>query len=302
MTSWSWDEKIHKYWSNETLLSYGMKLCQKWDTAKTLAFSTKGPTAKLIRTDMFPFERPDIAEEGNSPWSMIALSNNSAFQYDVSASQFDTYFGYPINQMSGWSYAQSNVITHSVACLYAQSAGGNTFLFLMIEIKFEAAEETLYLTENQTAGCDSHSVNALLWLLQEADTYDSSSLTNTIASTIIMSHREAIFYLHWYSDSDRHHYMSFLKSYFSVKAKDIRACNNTVKNIIDHELGARKTRIGTALEALFPFPQHWKQARPSSTPLSSRATSFGWRDEAEQEKKRRRYQEIKNQSSSSYLA
>ena len=37
------------------------------DAVEELADSTEGPTAKLIRTDMFPFERPGIAEGGNSP-------------------------------------------------------------------------------------------------------------------------------------------------------------------------------------------------------------------------------------------
>lgn len=155
----------------------------------------------------------------------------------------------------------------------------------MVEMKSEAAGGTIYVAENQAAGSGSHSVNALLWLLREASTYDSSSLKDTIAFTITMSHREAIFYLHWYSEADHRHYMSFLESYSSVTAKDIRACNNTVKNIIDHGLGARRTAIGTALEALFPFPQHWKQARPPSTAPSTPATSFA--EEARPNKKKR---------------
>lgn len=155
----------------------------------------------------------------------------------------------------------------------------------MVEMKSEAAGGTIYVAENQAAGSGSHSVNALLWLLQEAGTYDSSSMTDTIAFTITMSHREAIFYLHWYSEADRRFYMSFPESYSSVKAKEICACNNTVKNIIDHGLGLRRTAICTALEALFPFPQYWKQARPSSTaPLTPASSSA---EEARPSKKRR---------------
>ena len=255
------------------------------DMAEELADSTEGPTGKLIRTDMFPFERPGIAEGGDSAWSTVALPNNPEYQYDVSAPKPDTHFGYPTNQRSCWSYAQSNVITHLVARPYAQPARGNTFPFLMVEMKSEAAGGTIYVAENQAAGSGSHSVNALLWLLKEAGTYDSSSLTDTIAFTITMSHREAIFYLHWYSEADRRYYMSFLESYSSVTAKDIRACNNTVKNIIDYGLGARRTAIGTALEALFSFPQHWKQARTPSTAPSTPASSLA--EEARPNKKRR---------------
>lgn len=256
------------------------------DTMEELADNTEGPTAKLMRTDMFPFEHPGIAEGGNSPWSTAALPNNSEYQYDISAPKPDTHFGYPMYQRSGWSYAQSNVITHPVARPYAQPARGNTFPFLMVEMKSEAAGGTIYVAENQAAGSGSHSVNALLWLLREAGTYDSSSITDTIAFSITMSHREAIFHLHWYSEADHRYYMSFLESYSSAIPRDIRACNNAVKNIIDHGLGARKTRIGTALEALFPFPQHWKQARPpSSTGPLTPATSSA--EEARPNKRRR---------------
>jgi len=59
-------------------------------------------------------------------------------------------------------YAQFNMITHSVTHLYEQLIRGNTFSFLMIKIKFKAAEETIYVAENQAADSGSYSVNALL--------------------------------------------------------------------------------------------------------------------------------------------
>ena len=83
-------------------------------------------------------------------------------QYDVSAPKPDTHFGYPTNQRSGWSYAQSNVITHPMARPYAQPARGNTFPFLKVEMKSEAADGTIYATENQAAGSGSHSVCSVM--------------------------------------------------------------------------------------------------------------------------------------------
>ncbi len=135
------------------------------DTVKKLTDSTEGSTAKLIKTDMFSFEHHGIAKEENSSWSTVALSNNFEYQYDVSVLKPDTHFKYFINQRSGWLYAQFNIITHSVTHLYEQLTRGNTFSFLMIKIKFKAAEETIYVTENQAADSGSYSVNALLWLL-----------------------------------------------------------------------------------------------------------------------------------------
>lgn len=244
------------------------------ETAEELADSTEGPTTKLIRTAMFPFEHSDIGEGGNSPWNTTALPNNPEYEYDLAAPNPDVYLGYPNNQRSSWSYAQSNVINHPVARPYTQPARGNTFPFLMVEIKSEPAGGTLYIAENQAAGSGSYSVNALLWLLKEAGLSDSHSVEDKIAFTVTMSHRQAIFYIHWYSADDRRFYMSYLKSYSSMEPKDIRACNNTIKNIVDIALGARKTMVGNALQALFPFPGHWKQSRPASTAPSTPATSF----------------------------
>ena len=237
------------------------------DTAEELADSSEGPTSKLLRTPMFPIERHGIGEGGNAPWNTLALPNNHQYEYELSAPKPDLYLGYSTNQRSDWSYPQSNAIDHAMARPYTQPARGNTFPFFMVEMKSEAAGGTLYVAENQAAGSGSHSVNALLWLFKEAG--QSHSTKDALAFTVTLSHREAIFYIHWYSADDQRFYMSFLESYSTVKPNDIRACNNTVKNIIDYGLGARKTTIGSALQALFPFPEHWKQSRPASTAPST---------------------------------
>ncbi|KAI9885186.1 MAG: hypothetical protein M1823_003025 [Watsoniomyces obsoletus] len=260
------------------------------ETVGDVADTTEASTARLIWTDMFPLHRPGLAEGWGNSWSTTAIPNNPEYLHDVSAPRPTAYFGYPTNPRYGWSLTRFNVITHPVARPYAQPAGGITFPFLMMEIKSEAEGGTLYVAENQAAGSGSHSVNALLWLLREegktktSESDNNSLLTDTIAFTIAMTHRQAVFHLHWYSESDRRYYMSFLKSYSSVTPEDIRACNNTVKNIIDYGLGARRTAIATALEALFPFPEHWKQVRPASTVSSTPATSF---DEEARPHKRR---------------
>ncbi|KAI0871209.1 hypothetical protein GGS24DRAFT_510000 [Hypoxylon argillaceum] len=244
------------------------------DVAEELADNTEGLTAKLMRTEMFPFDRPGIAEGGSSPWSTAALPNNAEYQYAVTAPKPDVHFGYPTNQRSSWSTTQSNVITHPAARPYTQPARGNTFPFVSVEMKSEAAGGTLYVAENQAAGSGSHCVNSLLWLLQQAGTDHDSIQIDTIAFTIALSHRQAVFYLHWYSEVDHRYYMSFLESYSSMRPADIRACNSTVKNILDYGLGQRKKTIGVALGALYPFPKQWKQARSAHTASSSRGSSI----------------------------
>ena len=229
------------------------------DTAEELADSSEGPINKLLRTPMFPIDQTGIAEGGNTPWNTIALPNDPEYEYNLAAPKPDAYLGYSRGQQSGWSTAQYNVISHLRARPYTQPGRGNTFPFLMFELKSEAAGGTLYAAENQAAGSGSHSVNALLWLLQEAKNSglsDTDLMRDTVSFSFVMSHREAVFYMHWQSTEKKRFYMSRLKSYSAFEPDEIRACNNAVKNTVENALGARKTKIGNALLALFPIPEH----------------------------------------------
>lgn len=71
-----------------------------------------------------------------------------------------------------------------------------------------------------------------------------------------MSYKEAVLYMNWQSTEEKRLYMSRLKSYSAFEPDEIRACNNAVKNTIEYALEARKTKIGDALLALFPIPEH----------------------------------------------
>ncbi|KAL9124107.1 MAG: hypothetical protein Q9217_006531 [Psora testacea] len=256
------------------------------DTAEELADSSEGLTNKLLRTLMFPIDRTGIAEGGNTPWNTIALPNDPKYEYNLAAPKPDAYLGYSRGQQSGWSTSQYNVISHLRARPYTQPGRGNTFPFLMFELKSEAAGGTLYAAENQAAGSGSQSVNALLWLLQEAQKSglsDIDLMRDTVSFSFVMSHREAVFYMHWQSTEKKRFYMSRLKSYSAFEPDEIRACNNAVKNTVENALEARKTKIGNALLALFPIPEHWNPVR---TNPPSPAASFS--DNPTPSKKRRR--------------
>ena len=222
---------------------------------------------------MFPLKHSrGIGEGGNTLWSTDPLPNNPRYQYPLAGPKPDVHLGYSTGQRSQWSFEESNVIDHRVAQPYTQPARDNTFPFLIFEIKSEAAGGTLWHAENQAAGSGSRSVSALSWLLDQASV--TSSTTDKVAFTATLTHREVIFYIHWQSPEDRRFYMSYLKRYSSLEAEDIRGCNNTVKNIIDHALGPRKETIKTALQALFPFPENWKTSRTADSVSSTPATSF----------------------------
>ena len=195
------------------------------------------------------------------------------YEFSLAAPKPDAYLGYSRGQQSRWSTSQYNVISHPRARPYTQPGRDNTFPFLMFGLKSEAAGGTLYAAENQAAGSGSHSVNALLWLLQEAQKSglsDTDLMRDTVSFSFVMSHREAVFYMHWQSTEEKRLYMSRLKSYSTFEPDEIRACNNAVKNTVENALGARKTKIGNALLALFPIPQHWNPVRTNPpTPTAS---------------------------------
>ena len=114
----------------------------------------------------------------------------------------------------------------------------------MFELKFEAARGTLFTAEKQAAGSDSHYVNALAWLFQEAQKRglsDTDMIRDILSFSVFMSHREAaMFYMHWQSTEIQCFYISRLKSYSTFERDEIRACDNAVMNIVENVFGARQ--------------------------------------------------------------
>ncbi|KAI1127815.1 hypothetical protein F5Y10DRAFT_187173 [Nemania abortiva] len=244
------------------------------DVVEDLVEATEGIASTLTRTDMFPFVRPGIAEGGNSQWSAVPLPNSAECEFAVATPKPDMYFGYSTRQRSSWPTTQRLVINHATARPYTRPVRGVFFPFISVEMKSEAAGGTLHVAVNQAAGSGSHCVNSLLWLLRQAGTLHDLKQEDMVAFTIAMSQRIAVFHIHWYSEVDGRHYMSRLKAYETVEPADIRACNNTVKNILDYGLGQRKAIIGAALKALFPIPAVWKQGCPADSAFSADAPSL----------------------------
>jgi len=266
------DSDIYRRRSSPPLTCDAIK--NVFDVAEDIADNTEAAVKSLTQTAMFPLNRPSVAAGGDSPWDTTALPRNPEAPFQILAPRPDIHLGYAVGQKGDWTAQQRFVLDHRVARPYTQPTRSNAFPFLVFEIKAEATGGTLHVAENQAAGSGSHAVSALRWLLEEAPTgARSGSCLDTIAFSIGMSHRLAVLYVHWYSEDDRHYYMSKLRSFDSFSAADVQACNSTVKNIIDYGLGVRKSVLGAALEALFPFPEHWAPKRAASqrpiTPSSS---------------------------------
>ena len=133
----------------------------------------------------------------------------------------------------------------------------------------------LSTAEAQAAGSGTHSVSAVLWLLEEAmaaGLSEANLMEDTVSFTVVASHDQAIVYLHWLEPEEKHFYMSYLRSYSTFEAESIRGCNNTIKNIIDHANGPRQVKIREALITLEPVLSSG-HSQPAATNLPLTAYS-----------------------------
>ena len=96
-----------------------------------------------------------------------------------------------------WSREENDVVDHRTATPYTRPARGNCFPFLVFELKSEAAGGTLWQAENQAAGSGAHCVNSMRWLFREANPSKCPSILDTVAFTIVATHREAVSHIHF---------------------------------------------------------------------------------------------------------
>ena len=257
------------------------------DTVEELAYNSEGPTSKLLRTPMFPLWYGGLAEGGNTQWNTIALPNNPQCNNKLSAPKPDAYLAYPRGPKSPWTVEENNVVNHPRVRPYSQPAKRNTFPSIQFELKAESAGGVLTTAEAQAAGSGSHSVNALLWLLREAQAAgltDVDLMKDTVSFSIVASHRQTVAYLVWLEPEAKHIYMSYLKSFSNFESAAIRAFNNVLKNIIDNANGPRQIKIGQALVTLQPVINSWNPQPVGTNPPTPNSSVSG---EPEPRKKRR---------------
>ncbi|KAL8883794.1 MAG: hypothetical protein Q9192_007000 [Flavoplaca navasiana] len=230
------------------------------DIAEDLAYSSEGPTNKILRTSMFPFDYGGLIEGGNTQWNTVALPNNPRCENKLSAPKPDAYLAHARGPQSPWTVEQNNVVNHPKARPYTQPAKRNTFPCLSVELKAESAGGVLTTAEAQAAGSGSHSVNSMRWLLEQAKAAGLTGvdlLQDTVSFSVVASHRQAVAYLHWLDPREKQFYISYLRSYPTFEADSIRRCNNIIKNIIDNAKGPRQIQIGKALVILEPLTSSW---------------------------------------------
>ena len=132
-----------------------------------------------------------MAEGGNTQWNTIALPNNPNCDNKLSVLKPDAYLAYQRGQKSSWTVEQNNVVNHYRVRLYSQPAKRNTFPSISFELKSESAGGVLTTAEAQAAGSGSHSVNAVLWLLEKAKAAGLTEVDlvkDTVSFSIVASH------------------------------------------------------------------------------------------------------------------
>ena len=79
-----------------------------------------------------------------------------------------------------------------------------------MELKAESTGGVLTTAEAQAAGGGSHSVNTILWLLEEAKAAGLTEVDlrqDTVSFSVVSSHRQAVVYLHWLDPKEKHFYV-----------------------------------------------------------------------------------------------
>ena len=242
-------------------------VCRTIMEAEALASSAEEEVSKLVASDMFPVMRSGVGAGGNTMWSTDALPYNPVYDQPLAAPKPDFHYGYPPGLKSDWSIQENTVVNHRVARPYTQPARGNRFPFLVLEMKSEATGGTLWHAENQAAGSGSHCVKAMKWFLEQAYPTKNVSITDCIAFTGVVNHRQIIFYVHYHSEEDGYIYMSYLRRFWTTDPEDVQRCHDLVKNILDYGLTTRQTKIKNACARLYPLSTQWGQARPFSMTL-----------------------------------
>lgn len=136
----------------------------------------------------------------------------------------------------------------------------------------------LTTAEAQAAGDGSHSVNSMVWLLEEAKAAGLTEIElmkDTVSFSVVASHRQAVAYLHWFDPKKKQFYMSYIRSHATFEADGIRGCNNTIKNIIDNAEGPRKIKIRKALVTLEPITGSWNPQPTATNPPTPNASFSG---------------------------
>ena len=234
----------------------------------------EGATYRILSSPMFPLNRYPVGQGGNTMWKQTdAIPNNGIYPHPISQPKPDVHVGYPLNDECHWTSVQKAAADHSSVIPYSQPARGNRYPWITFELKSEATGGTMWHALNQAAGSGSYCVNTLIKLLGKHFPTENLPITHTIAFTFGITPLQIKAQIHYISEERRTFQVSHIKTFNPLEPKDIQACADLVKNILEYGLGERQERIQTALGQLYGELSFSKRAASASTAPTTPATS-----------------------------
>ncbi|KAI9783619.1 MAG: hypothetical protein M1816_001210 [Peltula sp. TS41687] len=226
-----------------------------WDSSEPMV-------SDIIKPPLFPVKDPYISEGRDTLWSTQPLPRNPDYTYALPAPKTDRHFGFHPTRKSGWTPQELSAADHPKVRPYSQPTRENLFPLFLMELKSESTGGTLYGAEGQLATSGAHRVNSLIWTLDQVDPSRSRSSADALVFSAAVSQRQAIAHVHYYNLENGKFYMSWIDT-FSF-AKDVQACCDYTKNVVEWMLQVQQPIVRDALAKLHPMVKVWKKGRSAS--------------------------------------
>ena len=227
-----------------------------WDKAEAIV-------SDILKTSLFPFDAPSIAEGRGILWSTKPLPRNPDYPYALPAPKTDRHFGFLTSQDSDWTVQELATADHPRVRPYSQPTRENLFPSFLVELKSEATNGTIYAGEGQVAVSGVHRVRSLLWMLDQVDPSRTPSSADALAFSAVVTQREAVAHVHYYNPEDKTFYMSYIDSFAFLK--DSQGCRNHHKNVAEWLVEIQQPIIKDLLASMHPIVKLWKKGRSAST-------------------------------------
>lgn len=214
----------------------------------------------LARTDLFPlssdFDDDTVAVGGSIPFNLQGLPYTSGRRFKpIAIPKPDLHYGYPSDS---FNHAETMVMQRERLSPYAAPSTASYWPFFAVEFKSPSRGGTDWVAENQNAGTGAHSVNSVETLMSYTKNQEKRKITDSVFFSCVANASHATLWVHWRALGDEPRIVSGEMNMFSFKKPDsLRTFHATVKNIIDHGINERLTRIKEALNDCLPLVPEW---------------------------------------------
>ncbi|MCJ1250503.1 hypothetical protein MMC30_007731 [Trapelia coarctata] len=271
-------EVVQKSRSSPSLTAEEIRAVQ--ERVEDLSERSEAPISReLLTTSIFPSEtQPGYSRRlqtgGNTPFSTTPLPYTPQYNYlPIVTPSPDVHYGYD-NRV--FSKTQLSVLGAPQLSSYTMPTADNILPCLIFELKSQAHKGSRWVAENQAAGAGAHCVSSMETLLDYAkQANDSRTLTttDTLCFSSVIDTEAISLWVHFKSD-EAEFYGSKVDAYFMSKPEDVQRFRRDAKNILDHALDGRLTKVKEAIQDLLPTLEPPKgKASKRKTLASSRSSS-----------------------------